>query len=530
MNSEPIYDGRKREYKLAIDPNDLETLTALKELPGARVDATAKCVLGSLDAIAAAAFRLNRPLPKPAGQRQAWRISDDTMRPYQLRGIEEMLAKLEYSPGVLLADDVGLGKTRQAVVAAKLLGGRTFVVCPASVRETWRAELNRVAPNTKISILGPPSEKKYRDEWHAAKDSDYVITSYELATSAFDIAFEALLPRVMIVDEAHLLCGRESKRANKINEIAAMCDKRIGMTATPLWSRPRDLWKLFQIIVGGATLGTAYNFDMAYCGGMPGEYGGIENSGITRADELRLRIGYYTVRRTKAEVLPELPPLARQVHWVDPDPKAHGALIKALVDGGNGATANALIAALEGKMATTVELCVNAPEKRFLCATWLKDHAHELGKRIEAAGVPCLVITGDMSHRGRQQIIDSAKLMKCGIVATIDSIGVGVDGLQHVASYGVAHAIDYVPLKMVQLEGRLDRLGQKSPVLWNYVAMRESMDERVIKTCVDKLDQFRETMKPGTTEKERKLRDTFDDTFDDPKVHERALLALYEAL
>lgn len=531
MNDKPYYDGNKREYVLNVDTSSLEVLSALKDLPGARIDMDRNRVTGGIDAVAAAAHRLSCPPPGPHRDiKNLWVIPKGEMRPYQLQGVNDCLSILSFSPGVLLADDVGLGKTRQAIGVVQARGGRVFVVCPASVRETWRAELARVVPGEKIAILGPPSEKRYREEWHAAEAATYVITSYELANSAFDLAFAASLPRTMIIDEAHLLCGRESKRANKIAGIAAMCDARIGLTATPLWSRPRDLWKLFQIIVGGTTLGTAYNFDVAYCGGRPGEYGGILNDGITRADELRLRIGYYTVRRTKAQVLPELPPLSRQVHWVDPDPKAHAAFIKALAEGGNGATANALIAALEGKMQTAVDLCVNAPDKRFLCATWLKEHAYELCKRIEAVGVPCLVITGDMNHRARQQTIDSVKLMKCGLVATIDSIGVGVDGLQHIASYGVAHALDYVPLKTIQLEGRLDRLGQKSPVLWNYIAMRETMDERVIKTCIEKLDQFREAMKIGTTDKERKLRDAFDDTVDDPQAHEKALLALYDAL
>jgi SNF2 family DNA or RNA helicase len=99
--------------------------------------------------------------------------------------------------------------------------------------------------------------------------------------------------------------------------------------------------------------------------------------------------------------------------------------------------------------------------------------------------------------------------------------------LQHVASNGIMHAIDPVPLKLIQTEGRLDRIGQKEPIQWTYMALRDSADELVIHLAVEKLDQFRESV-PGATNT------GLSDALAPPAVSEedakKALQKLYAAL
>jgi hypothetical protein len=153
-----------------------------------------------------------------------------------------------------------------------------------------------------------------------------------------------------------------------------------------------------------------------------------------------------------------------------------------------GSAFKALEATLEAKMEPVMQYAADA--KRFLISTWQKKHAYFMCEELNKRGTPCLLITGDLSDKARKLAVEEAVAKQCGIVATIDSTGTGVDGLQHVASIGLMHALDYVPLKLRQMEARLARMGQPDPVQWIYFVMKETMDAHVENTVLNKLDQW----------------------------------------
>jgi SNF2 family DNA or RNA helicase len=123
-------------------------------------------------------------------------------------------------------------------------------------------------------------------------------------------------------------------------------------------------------------------------------------------------------------------------------------------------------------------------------------------------------------------LVRDAVSRKVGVVATIDSVGTGIDGLQTSISVGIMHALDYVPIKMAQAEGRLDRIGQNLPVTWYYLAMKDSMDSLAIKSIVNKLDATRAIM--GQNEA-KGLRDSLSDSSSIANS-EASLRSLYESL
>lgn len=480
------------EWRLPYPQTEPE-VEAIATVPGLRMDPIWG-VGGLPDAVAAACHRLglqNVPtafVPKlPESQYPA------DLRRYQGEGIAQLAGILSQVGGALLADDMGLGKTRQFIELARCHlwpGARVLIVCPAFVRETWRDELKKWGEDS-IAVLEPASTNRQKREWDESGSKKWVITSYALADRALGRAFSESAPTLLGMDEAHMLRGREAARSKALETVARMSYWKVAMTATPAWSRPRDFYRILRILFGGK-FGTPSDFDFAYCAGTINEWGGMENKGISNADELKLRLSYYMVRRTKLEVLSELPPITRQVIWTDATKEGQGALHAAMMGGRDPSRlAAALEATLAGKLEVAVELAVEAG--KFLLFTYRRDHAAYLTRTICERGVPCVCITGDIPTAKRALIVKAAQEQGQGIVATIDSMGAGIN-LQGVASIGIMHALDWVPLKMAQAEARIHRMGQTQPVQWIYLAMKESMDVKVVQTVVQKLDQWQAVM------------------------------------
>ncbi len=347
----------------------------------------------------------------------------------------------------------------------------------------------------------------------------WIVSSYELMQSLP----QSLFPNTVIIDEAHNFSGRFAKRSRKLQHFCALASNRIALTGTPIWSRPRDYWQLLRCLLGN-TFGSSWDFDMAYCNGFINEHGGLDNKGTSREDELKFRMNWYQLRRLKSDVKNELPALTRQLLWVEPQPRATEAMKQALLHRTKGSTYAALSAALDGKMEAAMDVAQAAG--KFLLFTWQKKHAKWMSEQLEKRGTPNYLITGETSHGQRRTIIEASRAGGVGIVATIDSIGTGVDGLQHVASTGIFHSTDFVPLKLLQAEKRLDRLGQTAPCHWVYVMMRESMDQWVGEKVIEKLSTWTKLMgKDEAADLEGTLSERGAGTVEEAEA--RALASLY---
>lgn len=426
-------------------------------------------------------------------------VSDHAaLRSYQNEGVRMLVRMLLQGGGAILGDDMGLGKTRQAVRVGDVLAPGTpkLVVAPALARETWLAELERwgVLPDGCALAL-PTGSKRARVEWEklAKRENEWTITSYELLDKVMSERFEKRTPSFLIVDEAHMLKGRNtkgqmSKRAQEVFDVAALTPFKLLLTGTPLADRPRDLYNLLLTISrnGRKVWGSPWNFDVRFCQGRKGEHGWL-NDGIGPED-IRPLLQRVMVRREKRDVAAEMPALTRQAIWLDGDAASEAAFNSAVAARSPGSTQAALIATLEAKMPAAVALAVEA--RRFLLLTWMKEHARKLGDMLQKEKTPCYVITGEMDTAQREKVVLRAAQEQVGIVATLDSVWQSMDNLKHVASVGIMHALHYQWLKMAQGEARLHRIGQAENVHWYYVMCRNSMDELVWPAVKEKIEQF----------------------------------------
>ncbi len=219
----------------------------------------------------------------------------ELLRPYQTEGVYWLVERAESVGGAILADDMGLGKTVQTLAALKYLGGPSLVVCPASLAFNWRAEAERFWPGVKVvSWIGPDrvSSQKYLEV------ADLVITNYALLRNDRE-RLSSICWKNLVLDEAQHIKNPGSQNAETAKALGAQF--RLALTGTPLENTLRDLWSLGDFVVPGY-LGTASHFGEAY--EKP-----ITQTGDRQAmKRLKRKLHPLLLRRTKAEVLTELPP------------------------------------------------------------------------------------------------------------------------------------------------------------------------------------------------------------------------------
>lgn len=216
---------------------------------------------------------------------------------YQKLGIEFLLNS---GGRALLADAPGVGKSLQALGFIAHSGfNRSLVVCPASVKFSWGNEIEKW---TSLNYFIVEPKTNLADIPHSI---NVVIINYDILKKFFN-EFMKWKWDALIVDESHLIKNPSAQRSKAIKAISRMIPNVILLTGTPVLNRPSEIFNTLNII-DPKTWNNFYAYAVKYCDGKQG-YWGFENKGATNILELRQRISKYFLRRTKEEVLKELPP------------------------------------------------------------------------------------------------------------------------------------------------------------------------------------------------------------------------------
>ena len=221
-----------------------------------------------------------------------------TLRKYQIEGYTWLSRLSFWGVGACLADDMGLGKTIQvlAILLERAPNGPSLVIAPASVCLNWYDEIHRFAPTLNVVRLEDHHREKAVQE---IKPHDVLVTSYGLLTLASDILSSKIWETV-VLDEAQVIKNLKTKRSR-----AAMTLKgkfKIITTGTPIENRLGELFTLFNFINPGL-LGSARHFFTTFTDPIE-----RQQDPATR-DRLKKIIQPFMLRRMKAQVLTELPPL-----------------------------------------------------------------------------------------------------------------------------------------------------------------------------------------------------------------------------
>ena len=251
--------------------------------------------------------------PEPPAALQA------QLRSYQAEGYAWMVRLAHAGLGACLADDMGLGKTVQtlALLLQRAELGPALVIAPTSVCANWAAEAERFAPSLRVVVYG---EGERAAVLQSAGAYDVVVASYALVQIDIE-AFAARTPdqpwATLVLDEAQALKNAATKRVKAIATLPAAF--RLALTGTPVENRLADLWSIMNLLNPGL-LGSSGQFTERYASAIE------KHRDDTARGRLRRLVSPFLLRRTKAQVLPDLPPRTEIVHRVEPGPEERSFL------------------------------------------------------------------------------------------------------------------------------------------------------------------------------------------------------------
>jgi SNF2 family DNA or RNA helicase len=237
----------------------------------------------------------------------------ETLFPYQVIGAE-WLSQRQHA---LLADDMGLGKSAQAVTASDIVNAkRILILCPAVARVNWLREFSKFSLNErKFSLIESKVTK--------INETDSIICSYNLSQHLLD-NFKEILGSfdLLILDECHFLKSVGTQRTHSVfgKEGLVRRAKRVwALSGTPAPNNPGDLWTL--LFTFGATPLRYDDYVERFCYFYNSSHGRrITGTKLHKVPELRNVLSTVMLRRKKEDVMKDLPPIHFGHHIVERGP------------------------------------------------------------------------------------------------------------------------------------------------------------------------------------------------------------------
>jgi superfamily II DNA or RNA helicase len=440
------------------------------------------------------------------------------LRPYQADGYAWAMRLAAAGCGACLADDMGLGKTLQAlaVLLARGAGGPALVVAPTSLIGNWQAEAVRFAPSLNVRAWGEGADRQAMIDGAGAHD--VVLLSYPLLQQNAE-AFTARAWHTLVLDEAQALKNAAAKRTQAAQALQA--DFRMALSGTPVENRLAELWSIMRVCNPGL-LATAARFNERF--GTP-----IERDADRDAQRLLRRlIAPFVLRRTKAQVLDDLPPRTELALAVQPDAaeRAHyealrrqalAAAERSLAEGGGQAQIGVLAQLMRLRRAACDPRLVNpelgipgAKVQAFAeLATELAANGHKalvfsqfvdflalLREPLDAAGIGYQYLDGSTPAAERTRRVDAFQRGE-GTLFLI-SLKAGGFGLNLTAAdYVVIADPWWNPAAEDQASGRAHRIGQQRPVTVYRLVSSGTIEERIVE-----LHQHKRELADGVLEQE----------------------------
>ena len=226
------------------------------------------------------------------------------LREYQKNGFQWLQMLEKYELGGILADDMGLGKTIQVITLILKYKEEqkeklpSIVIAPSSLTLNWKNEIQKFAPTLETIVINGSLEqrkKKIKD----IKKYDLIITSYDLLKRDLELyEKEDITFKYAIADEAQYIKNSNTQNAKALKSIKA--ETRYALTGTPIENSLAELWSIFDYIMPGY-LFKYKKFKQLY------EVPIVKDNDMYSMKKLKMLIEPFILRRTKKEVLTELP-------------------------------------------------------------------------------------------------------------------------------------------------------------------------------------------------------------------------------
>ena len=408
--------------------------------------------------------------------------------PYQLEGIAFLMPR----HAALLADEMGLGKTMQAILSLRLLfhAGlirNALLVCPKALVSNWAREFRLWAEDLPFEVIGGNTQTR-RAGW-LVSNCALKIVNYELLTRDTRWVADARVSfDVVVLDEAQRIKNRDAKIARAVRSIRRQ--RSWALTGTPIENRPEDLINIFAFIDPER---------------IPAE---------TPVKRLPQWTGDSILRRTKEEVLADLPPKSIRDTFLDLTAAQRTAYEKAEMEGvvflnalGDTITIHHVFelvmrlkqicnfdpltrqsAELEQLQADLQEVAESG-RKAIVFSQWVEPLEY-LAKVLQDLGP--LLFHGKVPLRQRHAVLERFQRDAASHVLLM-SYGTGSVGLNlQFASYVFLFDRWWNPAVEDQAINRAHRIGQRNPVIVTRFVMQNTIEERIAEILANKRQLFHE--------------------------------------
>jgi len=236
------------------------------------------------------------------------------LRDYQMFGLDWLNFLHEFKFGGILADDMGLGKTIQTLAFLQVIKERgelskpTLIIMPTSLIGNWKNEIKKFTQNLSfLELYGVDRADKFAK----MNEHDIILTTYSLAQRDEEQYLKEDFYYI-ILDEAQKIKNPNTKLSVAIKTFKS--DHKLALSGTPIENHLGELWSIFDFLMGGF-LDNLRTFRSFFQTPIEKEHD------MTRRALLNKKIAPFILRRTKDEVVHELPPKTEIVKRATFEPK-----------------------------------------------------------------------------------------------------------------------------------------------------------------------------------------------------------------
>ena len=223
------------------------------------------------------------------------------LRDYQVKGYNYLKILASYEFGGILADEMGLGKTIQSITF--LLSNenkKSIVITPTALVYNWKSEIEKFAPTLKVG-LAHGNKVNRENIIKNYIDYDVILTTYNTYKNDQE-KYEKICFDYCIIDEAQNIKNPDSLISKSIKKVNGKV--KFALTGTPIENNLTELWSIFDFVMPGY-LYTKETFKRIFTGGS------------SNIPELKKMIQPFILRRSKVDVIKELPEKIEHKYYVE---------------------------------------------------------------------------------------------------------------------------------------------------------------------------------------------------------------------
>ena len=418
----------------------------------------------------------------------------DVLRPYQLEGFRWLRTLSKFGFGGILADDMGLGKTLQimAFISSDEASKPSIIVCPMSLMYNWQNECEKWKLDipTRL-IMGSALERENIIKNIDYNEKAFYITSYDSLRRDIELYSDRF--RFVIADEAQFIKNQNAQKSTAIKQLKS--EMNFALTGTPVENGLADLWSIFDFIMPGY-LANYNHFKSRY-------ESLIMHDDTDALIMLKKRVQPFILRRTKKDVLKDLPDKIEEVYYCKLDEKqqeiyqAHVDSIKSELNKGSGAVL-AMLTRLR-QICITPELIYDEPfesskikmaaelvqrailaNHRILLFTQFSSVFPIMERIFKELGIKYFTLDGSTKAITRKEMVDEFNGNE-SIKVFMISLKAGGTGLNLVGADMVIHLDPWWNASVEnQATDRAYRIGQNKKVNVIKLVCKDTIEEKVL--------------------------------------------------